>query len=183
MRSRSRIALVLPLIRILRGQRVIFDFDLARLYGVSTSRLNQQFRRNKRRFPRDFAFILTRGEAASKLVQSATISPGRNWRKPPIAYTEHGVVMAANVLNSERAVTMSVEIVRAFIRLRKAALAQDKLASKVSELERAVEAKLERHDHEIETPFKAIESLIEKQPPEEPARKRIGFLAGSQEDG
>jgi hypothetical protein len=110
---------VIPLIRIIRGQRVIIDSDLARLYGVSTRRLNEQVRRNQRQFPIDFAFILTRKEMVLMLSQFATASKKRNLKKPPIAYTEHGAIMAANVLNSNRAVTMSVEVVRAFIKLRR----------------------------------------------------------------
>ncbi|MBI5211427.1 MAG: ORF6N domain-containing protein [Elusimicrobia bacterium] len=178
MSAQAAVAAVLPLIRTVRGKRVILDSDLARLYGVSTGRLNQQARRNQRRFPPDFAFPLTRDEAASRLLQFATASPGRNLRKPPIAYTEHGAVMAANVLNSDRAAAMSVEIVRAFIRLRKAALGRDALSRKLSQLERAVKTRLDRHDKEIEALFKAVESLIGREEETQTPKKRIGFVQG-----
>jgi len=112
---------VLPLIRVVREQRVILDSDLARLYGVTTSQLNQQLRRNRRRFPIDFAFAMTRAETAGMLSQIVTSSGRRNRRRFPIVYTEHGTVMAANVLKSARAVAMSVEVVRAFVQLRRIA--------------------------------------------------------------
>ena len=159
----SNVSVVLPLILTIRGQRVILDSDLASLYGASTSRLNEQVRRNRRRFPADFAFPLTREESATKLSQIATASrKNRNWKKPPIAYTEHGAVMAANVLKSDRAITMSVEIVRAFIRLRKTLLSDDLISKKIAELERAVNTRLNDHDTEIEMLFQTVESLLDK---------------------
>src|ERR1700758_1539892 len=101
---------VLPLIHVVRGQRVILDSDLARLYGVPTKQLNQQVRRNPRRFPEDFTFQLTPTEAGlrSQIVTSKIGRGGQRYL--PFAFTEHGAVMAANVLNSERAVVMSVEV-------------------------------------------------------------------------
>ncbi|HEX4047631.1 MAG TPA: ORF6N domain-containing protein [Elusimicrobiota bacterium] len=161
-KKESGVSVVLPLILTIRGQRVILDSDLARLYGVSTSQLNQQFRRNRRRFPVDFAFTLTREEAAGMMSQIVTSSRRRNRRRFPNAYTEHGAVMAANVLKSDRAIAMSVEVVRAFIRLRKALLSHGLISKKLAELERAVNARLDDHDKEIELLFQTVEFLLDK---------------------
>jgi hypothetical protein len=106
MDHKTELAAVVPLIRVVKGLRVILDSDLARLYGVSTSQLNQQFRRNPGKFPPDFAFALTPDETRRMMSQIVTSSPRRNWRSLPVAYTEHGAVMAANVLKSERASQM-----------------------------------------------------------------------------
>lgn len=106
-------------ILILRGHRVLLDADLAVLYGVTTARLNQQVRRNLERFPRDFMFQLTAEEHTALMLQSATSKPGRGGRrKLPLAFTEHGAIMAATVLNSPRAVEMGIYVVRVFIQLR-----------------------------------------------------------------
>lgn len=106
-------------ILILRGHRVLLDADLAVLYGVTTARLNQQVRRNLKRFPRDFMFQLTAEEHTALMLQSATSKPGRGGRrKLPLAFTEHGAIMAATVLNSPRAVEMGIYVVRVFIQLR-----------------------------------------------------------------
>jgi hypothetical protein len=158
----SDFSVVSPLILTIRGQRVILDSDLASLYGSSTRRLNEQVRRNQRRFPEDFAFPLTREESSRMMSQFATSSRKRNWRKPPIVYTEHGAVMAANVLNSDHAITMSVEIVRAFIRLRKALVTDGLISKKLAELERAVNIRLDDHDKEIELLFQTVEHLLDK---------------------
>ena len=102
---------------VLRGQRVLLDVDLAMLYGVETRRLNEQVRRNRHRFPSDFVFEINQIERANLMSQFATSSWGGH-RKPPVAFTEHGAIMAATVLNSPRAVEMSVYVVRAFVKLR-----------------------------------------------------------------
>ena len=158
------------LILLVRGERVILDADLARLYGVSTGRLNEQVRRNAARFPEDFVFRLTAEEFADLKSQSATSSSG--WggrRKLPWAFTEHGAIMAANVLNSPRAVQVSVFVVRAFVRLRRMLAQHKELAAKLTELE----SKLERHDREIAAIIDAIRALME--PPPQPPSKPIGF--------
>ena len=166
----SDASVVLPLILTIRGQRVVLDSDLASLYGVSTGRLNEQVRRNQRRFPVDFSFPLTRAESDRMISQIAISSrKKRNWRKPPLVYTEHGAVMAANVLNSDRAIMMSVEIVRAFIRLRKTILSHGLISKKLAELERAVKTRLDAHDTEIEMLFQTVESLLD----ERSAKKRL----------
>ena len=106
---------VLSAIQVVRGQRVMLDADLAALYGVSTKRLNEQVRRNRRRFPEDFMFRLTVQEAGLLRSQFATSKPGRGGRRfPPFAFTEHGAVMLASVLNTPIAVAASLQVVRAF---------------------------------------------------------------------
>jgi ORF6N domain len=125
------------LIHTLRDQRVILDSDLARVYGVTTTRLNQQVRRNADRFPADFAFQVTADEFAGLMLQIATSKKGRGGRrKLPLAFTEHGAIMAANGLNSPRAVQMSVFVVRAFVKMREMLGDNRHLAEKLAELER-----------------------------------------------
>src|SRR5262245_7214242 len=159
-------------ILVVRGQRVILDSELARLYGVSTARLNQQVRRNADRFPDDFAFALTGDEFENLMLQIATSRlrwGGR--RKLPLVFTEHGAVMAASVLNSPIAVSASIEVVRAFVRLRQLIASQKDLARRLDELE----ARFTDHDRKLVVVFDAIRQLME--PPPEPSRKkrRIGF--------
>ncbi|HET8714521.1 MAG TPA: ORF6N domain-containing protein, partial [Holophagaceae bacterium] len=124
-------------ILMIRGQRVILDEDLAELYGVETRRLNEQIKRNRERFPSDFMFQLTAKEWADLKSQSATSSWGGR-RTTPYAFTEHGAVMAASVLNSPEAVEASVFLVRAFIAMRDALASTQALARKLLELERKV---------------------------------------------
>jgi hypothetical protein len=159
-------------ILILRGHRVILDADLAALYGVETKRLNEQVRRNAGRFPKDFAFQLTLEELDNLKSQIATSSGqwgGR--RKLPYAFTEHGALMAASVLNSPKAVEMSILVVRAFVRLRRILAGNRQWAAKLDELERRVAA----HDKNIVALFQAVRSLMAV--PEKPTR-RIGFAKG-----
>jgi len=128
-------------ILVLRGQRILLDHDLAALYGITTARLNQQFRRNRDRFPGDFVRELTAGDAEILMLQNATSSSGHGGRrKPPIAFTEHGAIMAATILNSPRAVQMSVYVVRAFVKLRQALASTTALARRMEALERSVAA-------------------------------------------
>lgn len=167
---------VSPPIYLVRNRQIILDSDLAALFGVPTRRLNEQIRRNRERFPDDFAFLLSREEAGSLMSQIATSNKGRGGRrKLPFVLTEHGVVMAANVLNSSRAVAMSVAVVRAFIRLRWASRFEGSLRKKVAQLERAVKGRLDSHDVDIEKLFKAVESLIEDPEEINPVRQ-IGFV-------
>lgn len=126
-------------ILLVRGQRVLLDFELAVLYGVTTARLNQQVRRNSERFPGDFMFQLTTEEHNSLMLQIATSKPGRGGRrKPPLAFTEHGSIMAATLLNSSRAVEISIYVVRAFVQLRNGLTPNAELPQKFTELERRV---------------------------------------------
>src|SRR5437660_4124272 len=137
-RSRSSLTSIEDVSRaivVLRGRKVLLDAELAALYGVTTKRLNEQVRRNRERFPTDFMFELTAQEAAALRSQFATLKSGRGQHRKylPYAFTEHGAIMAASVLNSPRAVEMSVFVVRAFIKLRQLALAHKELATKLAE--------------------------------------------------
>lgn len=169
MSSKSLAIPVESRILILRHQKVILDTDLAELYGVPVKRLNEQVKRNRERFPADFMFQLTAKEAEDLRSQSATSKPQRGGRRYlPYAFTEHGAIMAATVLNSERAVEMSVFVVRAFVRLREMLSTNRELASKLAELE----GRLDTQDASIQNLFEAIKELMI---PEEPSRRRIGF--------
>lgn len=154
------------LILTVRRGKVIFDSHLAKIYGVSTARLNQQVRRNLDRFPQDFVFQLTKDEFDGLMLQNATSKIGRGGRRTlPFVFTEHGAIMAANVLKSKQAVRMSVFVVRAFVRLREVAVAHHELAAKLKELEQ----KVGRHDADIQAIIKALRQLM--QPPEKPKRQ------------
>ena len=123
----------------IRGQAVILDTDLADLYGVTAKRLNEQVRRNQKRFPDDFILRLTATEWNSLRSQIATLKRGQHRKYLPSAFTEHGAIMVATVLNSQKAIDMSVTVVRAFVRLRRLALSIEGLAKKVSALENKVD--------------------------------------------
>lgn len=166
-------AILIPVERIertillIRGEKVILDTDLAALYGVSTSRLNEQVRRNEGRFPVDFMFQLTAEEFAALRSQIAISNAGRGGRRyPPYAFTEHGAIMAANVLNSERAVAASVMVVRTFVRLRQILSSHVELARQLKEMEK-------RYDSQFKEVFTAIRALMA--PPESLEGGRIGF--------
>jgi hypothetical protein len=161
-------------ILLIRGQKVVLDSELAVLYGVTTKRLNEQVHRNIERFPSDFMFQLTREEMLSLRSQFATSSSRHGGRRNlPYAFTEHGAIMAASVLNSEQAVKVSVYVVRAFVKLREMLANHKELSGKLAELER----KLQRHDSQILTLIEAIRQLLE--PPPARPRKRIGFASES----
>ncbi len=154
------------LIYAVRGRRVMLDVDLARLYGVTTRRLNEQVRRNLRRFPDDFLFQLTPEEVDAMRSQFATASPGRrNLRFRPFAFTEHGVTMLSAVLRSPQAMAVSVTVVRAFVRLRHAIAGHAELAHRVDALER-------RYDGQFKAVFDALRQVLEPEPTKRP---RIGF--------
>lgn len=156
-------------ILVLREQKVILDSDLAELYGVPVKRLNEQVKRNQERFPADFMFRLSMEESDSLRSQIATSKPGRGGRRySPFAFTEHGAIMAATVLNSERAVEMSVFVVRAFVRLRELLATNQQLASKIDELEQ----RLDTHDASIQELIEAIRELMA---PEPATGRSIGF--------
>ncbi len=153
---------------ILRGQKVMLDVDLARLYGVTTGNLNKAVNRNRDRFPVDFVLQLTAAEAKTLIFQSG-ISKGRGGRRHrPYAFTEQGVAMLSSVLRSERAVRVNIAIMRAFVRLRDALETNSALARKFSELEKRVG----KHDEEIGAIIEAIRQLMA--PPDKPKRE-IGF--------
>jgi len=149
----------------IRGQGVILDSDLAALYGVSVKRLNEQVRRNKERFPGPFMFQLSETEWTILRSQIATSNSRGGRRYMPYAFTEHGAIMAATVLNSPKAIQMSIAVVTAFVKLRRMALSVEALARKVAALEN-------KYDDSFKLVFQAIRELMA--PPERPRRK-IGF--------
>jgi hypothetical protein len=162
-------------ILVLRGQRVLLDAELASLYGVTTKRLNEQVRRNLDRFPADFMFQLTAAEATALRSQFATSNTGRGGRRYlPYAFTEHGAIQAANVLNSPRAVEMGIYVVRAFVQLRELLSSNKDLARRLDQLEARIEKKLATHDDAIAAMLSAIRQLMNPPPPK---RRPIGFTA------
>jgi phage regulator Rha-like protein len=156
-------------IRILRERRVLLDSDLAGMYGVTTKRFNEQVKRNLTRFPADFAFQLSDSEAESLRSQFATLKVGRGQHRKylPYAFTEHGAIMAAMILNSPRAVEMSVYVVRAFVQLRAMLASNKELAQKLTQLERLVGS----HDTMIVDIMKTIRQLTNV-----PETRAIGFV-------
>jgi hypothetical protein len=156
-------------ILLVRGERVILDADLAKLYGVDTKVLNQAVKRNIDRFPEDFMFRLTKAEKSEVVTNCDHLERLKFSPVLPRAFTEHGAIMAANVLNSPRAVQASVFVVRVFVRLRRIIMHHKELSAKLSELER----KLEGHDRTIVALVDAIRELMA--PPPAPPKKKIGF--------
>lgn len=171
---------ILDTIIITQGRKVILDSDLARLYGVETKRLNEQVRRNSHKFPEDFMSQLRKEEFDDLKSQIATSNSG--WggrRKPPLVFTEHGALQAANVVNSVQANKMSVFIVRAFIRLREMVSANEKLGRKVDQLEKRVGD----HDEVLIELVQEIRRVIETPEPRD-KRSKIGFIvSGEQKKG
>jgi hypothetical protein len=152
----------------IRGQRVMLDKELAKLYGVKTFRLNEQVKRNFKRFPSDFMFQLTKDEFAN-LISQIAISSWGGIRKLPYAFTEQGVAMLSSVLNSQRAIQVNIAIMRAFVKLRELLLTHKDLAEKIAELEK----KYANHDDKIQLIFEAIKKLLE--PPPVPKKPPSGF--------
>jgi hypothetical protein len=158
-------------ILVLRNQKVILDTDLAELYGVSVKRLNEQIKRNFKRFPPDFLFTLTSAEYEDLKSQSEAPSSTHGGRRYlPNAFTEHGAIMAATVLNSKRAIEMSIFVVRAFVEMRQTMAMNQGVVSKLAELEE----RLDSHDTELQGLVEAIRELIEPLPA---TNRRIGFEA------
>ena len=156
-------------ILLIRNKRVILDKDIARLYGVSTGRLNEQVKRNIKRFPIDFMFQLTSKEFNSLISQFATSKVKRGGtRKLPFAFTEQGVAMLSSVLRSEKAIAVNIQIVRVFVKLREILSTHIELAIRMKELE----LKIESHEEQIITLFEAVNRLLS--PPPEP-KKKMGF--------
>lgn len=154
-------------IYLIRDQRVLLDSDLAELYEVPTRRLNEQVRRNLKRFPDDFMFQLTSEEAESLRSQFATSKQGRGGRRyAPYVFTEQGVAMLSSVLNSERAIEVNIAIMRAFVRLREMLGTHKELAQKLAEMEK-------KYDAQFRVVFDAIRQLME--PPPAPPRRKVGF--------
>lgn len=158
---------------VVRNQKVMIDADLAALYGVETKRLNEQVRRNAGRFPDDFVFQVTQAEFENLRSQFATSSWGGR-RTLPLAFTEHGAIMAAMMLNSLRATEVSVYVVRAFVELRETLASHKELAQRLDELESRIGRKLATHDQAITGILEAIRQLMA--PPEPMKKRRIGFV-------
>jgi len=158
-------------IYLIRGQKVMLDADLARLYGVTTSNLNKAVRRNLSRFPADFMFQLSPEEAKDLMFQIGISSSKHGGRRKPIsAFTEQGVAMLSTVLRSERAVQVNIAIMRAFVQLREILGSHAELARKLTELEKRIEG----HDSAIQSLFEAIRQLMAPPEPDPPGRE-IGF--------
>jgi len=176
----------------IRQQKVVLDVDLARVYGVTTKRLNEQLRRNQRRFPSDFAFQLTAEEfkalrsqfatldegfaaEAGQRSQNATFAPrrGRHRKYRPWAFTEHGALQAANILRSDRAIAMSVYVIRAFIEQREKFAANVAILKRLAEIDKT----LLEHDTALRDIYQELLPLLA--PPPEPPRRQIGFSAAS----
>jgi hypothetical protein len=158
----------------IRGRSVMLDSDLARIYGVTTKRLNEQFRRNRDRFPQDFAFQITSEELTTLRSQIATSNSGSSRggrRYRPVVFTEHGAIMLATVLNSKVAIAASVNVVRAFVAMREVIGRNKKLQEKLAE----IEGRLDGHDDTLAELFAAIRQLIDAPNEPEPPRREIGF--------
>ena len=160
-----------------RGQRVIMDRDLAALYGIPTFRFNEAVKRNQKRFPDDFMFQLTAQEYAVLTSQFAMSKPGKGGRRTlSYAFTEHGAIMAANVLNSPKATEMSVFVVRAFIKMRETLSNNKALALKLAELEKKLTGRLNVHERAIVHVLGEIRKLMASaEPSPEPQKRKIGF--------
>jgi len=156
-------------ILLIRGEKVIIDSDLAEAYGVPTKALNQAIRRNANRFPADFMFRLSKKEKDEVVTNCDHLQNLKYSPVNPLAFTEHGVIMAASVLNSSKAVEVSVYVVRAFVRLREMVAGHKELARRIAELER----KLGDHDEQIMVLIQAIKQLMDPRLP--PKTRRIGF--------
>ena len=156
-------------IHVVRGQRVMLDSDLARLYGVTTSRLNEQLSRNEDRFPEDFAFQLTQQEFTALMSQIAISKTGRGGRrKRPWVFTEQGVAMLSSVLRSQTAVQVNIEIMRTFVRLRRLMATPGELVEQLMKLAETVQL----HDDQIKVIAQVLQQMLDKP---EPPKRRIGF--------
>ena len=157
-------------ILLIRGQKVLLDRDLAELYGVETKVFNQAIKRNLQRFPSDFMFQLTHKELMTLMSQNVTSKMGRGGtRKPPYAFTEHGAIMAASILKSQRAVEVSVSVVRAFVQMRLMLNQNEILSKKLIEIEERVD----QHDENSIVIMATLRKLINE--PAKPKKNKIGF--------
>jgi hypothetical protein len=198
--SLSRIDDISSVIRTIRSQKVILDFDLARIYGVPTRRLNEQIKRNAKRFPADFLFQLTIEEAETLMPMRSQIATAsktasamrsqiataykRNVRFLPYAFTENGAIMAANVLNSPEAVRMSVFVVRAFVKMRDLLGGTKELARQLADLEKKLTARLDVHESVIVDVLRRVMEILDPPPlPPEPPKRRIGFHVRPEDEG
>ena len=163
---------VSSLVLTLRGKRVLLDSDLARLYGVTTKVFNQTIQRNAERFPVDFLFHITEEELGLLRSQIVTSKAGRGGRRYlPYVFTEHGAIMAATLLRNERAIRMSVFVIRAFVQMREALATNATILKRLAEIDRT----LIEHDGALRALWHQLQSLL--QPSPEPPKRRIGFLS------
>ena len=166
--------IVMNKILIIRGMKIIIDRDLAELYGVTTKRLNEQVRRNIRRFPGDFMFQLTMEEKSEVVANCDHLATLKFSPNLPYAFTEHGAVMLASVLNSERAIEVNIQIVRVFTRMREMLLTHKDILLQLEKMEK----KLDRHDEDITLIFQYLKQLLN---PPQPSRRKIGFRRNGEE--
>jgi len=174
MSPRKKLPLILveqiePRILVIRGQRIMLDADLAELYGTTTKRLNEQVKRNLARFPAEFRFQLNIAEKGEVVANCDHLARLKFTRNLPYAFTEHGALMAASVLNTPRAIDVSLYVIRAFVKLREWLSTHKELAQKLADLERKVAS----HDGAIQSLVAAIRQLT--QPPPSSSPRRIGF--------
>lgn len=167
-------------ILVIRGQKVMIDADLAELYGVPTKRLNEQVKRNRERFPADFMFQLTAEEKAEVVANCDHLAKLKFAKSLPFAFSEHGAIQAANVLNSSQAIEMGVYVVRAFVRLRETLTSTRDLAQRLADLEEKTEAQALQHDtfaHNTRTQLKQVfEAIRQLMTPPDPPKRPIGFV-------
>jgi len=156
-------------ILLMRGEKVILDSDLAEFYGVSTKRLNEQVKRNIERFPGDFMFQLTADEKSEVVANCDHLNKLKYSKTLPYAFTEHGAIMAAGVINTEKAIEVSIFIVRAFIKLREMINTHQMLKKKIIE----IEARLSGHDEQLTQMVQLLKQMLDPKPP--PTKRRIGF--------
>ncbi len=180
--SNQSIEHISPLIRTIRGEKVLLDSDLAKIYGVPTRILNRAVFRNRNRFPNDFMFQLTQAEFEYLKSQFGISSSHGGRRKLPYAFTENGAIMAANVLNSPEAVRMSVFVVRAFVQMRDLLGSTKELAKQLEALEKKLTDRLDGHEAAIIQVLRRMMDILDPPPPPpEPPRRRIGFQVGPEE--
>jgi hypothetical protein len=168
-------------IYVIRGKKIMLDRDLAELYGVQTRVLNQAVRRNMRRFPLDFMFVLTDGEFKNLISQSVISSWGGS-RKLPVAFTEQGVAMLSSVLNSDSAIEVNIQIIRIFTRMREMLLTHKDILLKLEQAEKKMirqDGRLKKHDQEIRMVFDALKKLLKSSAKEQ--RPRVGFRRSNED--
>ena len=156
-------------ILLIRGEKVIVDADLSQFYGVPTKRLNEQVKRNKARFPNDFMFQLSAEEKSELVANCDHLEKLKYSNSLPYAFTEHGAIMAASILNSKRAIEVSVFIVRAFVKLRRMIAEHQELSRRIAQ----IESHLADHDEQIIELIRVVKQLLKPEPP--PKKRRIGF--------
>lgn len=179
MPSLQPIELIVSKILVIRGQKIMIDADLAELYGVPTKRLNEQVKRNPARFPDDFMFQLTETEKQEVVANCDHLNKLKYSKALPFAFTEHGAIQAANVLNSPQAIEVGVYVVRAFVRLRALLATNKELAQRLEELEQRIERKMEVHDQAITGLISTLRQLMT---PPEPKKRPIGFIHPKDEE-